>query len=163
MGILPAVRHDKNGTPFVIRPMEPGDRALLEAFYEAFQPKRAAQGLPPEGLPRIRRWLDQVLPAGIHLLAEGEGALLGHAFLVPTGGVGTAEYAVFLRRDMRGRGMGTELNRIAVDAAREAGLRRLWLCVEPHNRAALRSYEKVGFRFIPGTIFSPEAEMEMEL
>ena len=42
-------------------------------------------------------------------------------------------------------------------------MQRLWLSVEPHNRAAIRSYEKVGFRFLPGTIFSPEAEMEMEL
>jgi RimJ/RimL family protein N-acetyltransferase len=47
--------------------------------------------------------------------------------------------------------------------ARTLELRRLWLSVEPHNRPALRSYEKVGFRFVPGTIFSSEMEMELVL
>ena len=40
---------------------------------------------------------------------------------------------------------------------------RLWLWVEPFIRAALRSYEKAGFRFVPATIYSPEVEMELVL
>ena len=88
---------------------------------------------------------------------------IGHALLVPTGRAGVSEYAVFLRQDHRGRGLGTALNRAAIDAAREAGLKGLWLSVEPHNRAALRSYEKAGFTLLPGTLFSPEAEMQLTL
>lgn len=139
------------------------DRAPLEAFYDAFEPKRAAQGLPPQGADRVARWLNAVLATGIHLIAERDGALVGHALVVPTREPGTAEYAVFLDRNLRGRGVGTEMNRAAVDAARAAGFRRLWLTVEPHNRAAIRSYEKAGFRFLPGAVFSLEAEMEREL
>jgi RimJ/RimL family protein N-acetyltransferase len=148
---------------FLIRPFVPSDRPALEQFYEQFQPKRAAQGLPPDGLERIRRWLDPVLARGIHLVAIGDGELIGHAFVVPSDRPGVGEYAVFLRRDMRGRGLGTELNRAAVEAARTAGLMGLWLTVEPRNRPAVRSYEKVGFRFIPETTFSLEAEMELNL
>jgi diamine N-acetyltransferase len=154
--------HDKQGAAFQVAPYRPGDRALLDAFYRDFEPKRAAQGLPPFGEERIARWLDAILPQGLHLIACRAGELIGHAFVVPTEKA-AGEYAVFLRQDERGRGVGTALNRATLDAARTAGYRRIWLSVAPHNRAAIRSYEKVGFRFRPGTIYSPEAEMELEL
>ena len=160
---LPTTARDKSGAAFVIRAYAPADRAALEAFYDRFEPKRCAQGLPPKGADRVARWLDAVLPQGHHLLVEREGEIVGHAFLVPAGTEGVAEYAIFLDRDLRGQGVGTETNRVAVEVARAAGLRRLWLSVEPHNRPATRSYQKVGFQFLPGTVYSVEAEMELEL
>lgn len=156
-------RLDKAGKPFVVRPFLADDRLALEAFYERFEPLRAAQGLPPKGRDRVARWLDTVLPHGVHLVAQRGDRLIGHALVVPLDKLGVAEYAVFLHQDERGKGLGTELNRVAIDFARDAGFLRLWLSVEPHNRAAVRSYEKVGFRFRPGTIFSSEAEMTLEL
>jgi len=154
---------DKQEVEFQVCAYHPDARESLQSFYEQFEPKRAAQGLPPNGADRIERWLDIVLGQGHHLLACRDGELIGHALLMPTKTAGAAEYAVFLRLDMRGRGVGTQLNRAALDAAREKGLNRIWLSVAPHNRAAIRSYEKVGFSFVPNTIYSPEAEMEIEL
>jgi RimJ/RimL family protein N-acetyltransferase len=154
---------DKDGIAFHVREYQPQDRPALERFYDAFVPKRAAQGLPPADPPRIRRWLDGVLVSGIHHLAFRDGELIGHAFVLSTQRDGIGEYAVFLREDRRGRGLGTELNRTVVDAARNRGLDGLWLTVEPWNRAAIRSYEKVGFRFVPGTLFGTELEMELLL
>jgi RimJ/RimL family protein N-acetyltransferase len=154
---------DKHGHPFDVRPLVNGDRAALLTFYEEFEPKRGAQGLPPRGMERVKRWLDTILAHGIHLAALRERELIGHAFLVPTHAEGVSEYAIFLREDERGQGVGTELTRACIEAAREAGLRRLWLSVELQNRAAMRSYEKAGFHFLPGTIYSPEAEMELML
>lgn len=162
-GPLPTLLHDRDGREFAVHAPDAGDRAALEAFYDTFEPKRAAQGLPPKGADAARRWLDSILPAGAHLVVRADGALVGHAFLVPTGREGEAEYAVFLHADVRGRGLGTALNRLAVEVARASGFRRVWLSVEPHNRAAIRSYEKAGFRFRPSTIFSPEAEMDLDL
>jgi RimJ/RimL family protein N-acetyltransferase len=154
---------DKHGHPFDVRPLASGDRAALLTFYEEFEPKRGAQGLPPRGTERVKRWLETILGQGVHLVALRDGELIGHAFLVPTHADGVSEYAIFLREDERGHGVGTELTRACVAAAREAGLRRLWLSVELQNRAAVRSYEKAGFHFLPGTIYSPEAEMELML
>ena len=154
---------DRTGNAFRVRELSATDRGALERFYEDFEPKRAAQGLPPEGPHRLQRWLNNILRDGIHLAVEREGELVGHALLVPTERPEVAEYAIFLDRDVRGRGVGTQVNRAAAGVARERGLRQLWLTVEPHNRAAVRSYEKAGFRFLPGTVFAPEAEMEMEL
>jgi RimJ/RimL family protein N-acetyltransferase len=158
-----STRYDKTGEPFGVRPYHPSDRAALEEFYESFHPRRAAQGLPPLGRERVTRWLDSVLRHGIHLLAMRDEALVGHALLIPLPEAGVSEYAIFLHQAQRGRGVGTELSRAAVEAAQEAGLARLWLTVEPQNRAAMRAYEKVGFQFRRATLFSPEAEMTLEL
>jgi ribosomal protein S18 acetylase RimI-like enzyme len=83
--------------------------------------------------------------------------------LLPTGRPGVQEYAIFLAREVRGQGVGTQVNRLMVEVARAMGVRSLWLSVEPHNRPAVRSYEKAGFRFVPATIYSPEVEMELPL
>lgn len=156
-------RFDKDGRPFVVLPLTEEHRAALLDFYESFEPKRGAQGLPPKGTERVKRWLETVLAQGVHLLAFRDRVLIGHALLMPTHTHGVAEYAVFLREDERGHGVGTELNRAAVEVAREVGMHRLWLSVELQNRAAMRSYEKAGFHFLPSTIYSPEAEMELSL
>jgi RimJ/RimL family protein N-acetyltransferase len=154
---------DEEGRVFTVRPLLPADREALESFYADFEPKRAAQGLPPEGPARVRRWLDTVLPSGTHLAVEFQGRLVGHAMLMPTERSDVSEYAIFLHQDVRGRGLGTEVNRRSAEIARTLDVHRLWLSVEPHNRPAVRSYEKAGFRFRPGTIYSPEVEMEMDL
>ena len=154
---------DARGERYLVRAYAPADRPALELFYRDFEPKRAAQGLPPKDAERIGRWLDSILVQGMHLLTFHGEELVGHGLLVPTREPGISEYAIFLRSDHRGRGLGTALNRAAVEVAREVGLQGLWLSVEPHNRAALRSYEKAGFSLLPGTIFSSEAEMRISL
>jgi diamine N-acetyltransferase len=161
--LLPAHLHDKEGRPFTVRALEAGDRAALEAFYDAFDPKRAAQGLPPAGQARVARWLNQILAKGTHLAVERGGHLVGHAMLLAMDRPGVQEYAIFLAREVRGQGVGTQVNRVAVEVARATGVERLWLSVEPHNRAALRSYEKAGFTFVAATVYSPEVEMELVL
>jgi RimJ/RimL family protein N-acetyltransferase len=161
--LLPATFFDKGGHVFSVRELRAEDRVALERFYDDFDPKRAAQGLPPEGPARVSRWLDNILPEGKHLVVEREGRMIGHAMLMPTGRDGVKEYAIFLAKDVRGQGVGTQVNRLSVEVARTMDVSRLWLSVEPHNRPALRSYEKAGFHFRPGTIYSPEVEMEMEL
>jgi RimJ/RimL family protein N-acetyltransferase len=162
-GLLPATFTDKEGRVYSVRPLRPDERAALEDFYDGFDPKRGAQGLPPEGKPRIARWLDTILPSGTHLAVEREGRLVGHAMLMPTGQEGVSEYAIFLAKEVRGQGVGTQVSRLTVDVARTLDVRRLWLSVEPQNLPALRSYQKAGFQFRKNTIYTPELEMEMDL
>jgi L-amino acid N-acyltransferase YncA len=155
---LPAALIDREGRPFVVRRYTSADRRALEAMYAAFQPKRCAQGLPPEE-GRIAAWLDRVLAGGAHMVVEIDRELLGHLMLLPMAD-GRAELANFMHQSARGRGIGTALNRIALDVARACGWHTVWLCVEPSNRAAVRSYEKAGFRRLPGSLWAPEIEME---
>jgi RimJ/RimL family protein N-acetyltransferase len=134
----PGLLTDKLGEPFLVRPYRPDDRAALEEMYRDFE------------------------PSGEHLLVEVEGRLSGHLMLVPIGGE-TVELANFLHQSIRNRGIGTAINRLGVERAREAGYRRVWLSVEPSNRPALRSYEKAGFRRLPGSLWAPEIEMAVQL
>jgi L-amino acid N-acyltransferase YncA len=131
-------------------------------MYVEFEPKRGAQGLPPAGAEALGRWLDRVLAEGVHLVVEVDGRLLGHGMLLPRVGAG-AELANFLHQSVRGRGIGTALNRELVGEAGARGLRRVWLTVEPSNRAALRSYRHAGFRLLPGSEWAQEVEMEVIL
>ncbi|MEJ2503327.1 MAG: GNAT family N-acetyltransferase [Gemmatimonadota bacterium] len=153
---------DKQGRGFTLRPLGPGDRTELETMYEVFEPKRVAQGLPPDAADQRARWLDSILSDGLHLLVEIDGAICGHGMLLPFS-PDAAELANFLHQSIRDRGIGTALNRALVQAGRERGLRRIWLSVEPSNQRAIRSYEKVGFRRLPATPWAPEIEMDFAI
>jgi ribosomal protein S18 acetylase RimI-like enzyme len=154
---------DKLGADFVARDFQPGDRVKLVDMYADFEPKRAAQGLPPVSEPKIRMWLDRVLKCGRHFVVEVNGQVRGHVMLIPHEEQGTVELANFLHQSVRNRGIGTRLNELAIRLAREAGCARVWLSVEPGNRAAVRSYEKVGFQRLPGSYWAPEMEMAVVL
>jgi RimJ/RimL family protein N-acetyltransferase len=159
---LPLRLCDKHGNPYIVRAYTPADRSALEIMYAGFQPKRAAQGLPPADATGVRRWLDRVLASGRHRVVEVGGHVMGHGMLMPIDEE-TVELANFLHQAIRDRGIGTEVNRLALECAAETGAKRVWLSVEPSNRAAIRSYEKVGFRQLTGSLWTPEIEMEVEL
>ncbi|HSJ15392.1 MAG TPA: GNAT family N-acetyltransferase [Longimicrobiales bacterium] len=161
-GPLPRDLVDKTGRRFRVRAYTPKDRGPLEEMYRAFDPKRGAQGLPPGDGESIRRWLDLVLRHGQHVLVEIEGEILGHLMVIPMS-ADTSELANFLHQAIRNCGIGTALNRIALELARRDGRRRMWLSVEPSNRIAIRSYEKAGFRRTSASLWAPELEMEVLL
>jgi len=158
----PLTLADRCGGEFTARCYVPEDRAELEAMYEDFEPKRRAQGLPPEGADQLRRWLDRVLAQGVHLVVTVEGRIQGHVMLIPLDSE-VVELANFLHQSIRGRGIGTIMNRLIVEEARAQGYRRVWLSVEPSNRAALRSYRSAGFQLLPGSMWAQEVEMALDL
>lgn len=153
---------DKLGESFVLRPYRETDRPCLEAMYDAFEPKRVAQGLPPSDRHQRTRWLASVLSGGHHLIATIEDRIVGHGMLLPFG-EGEAELANFLHQSARDRGIGTIMNGALLDLGRGLGMHRVWLSVEPFNRRAIRSYEKAGFRRRALSPWMPEIEMEVVL
>lgn len=158
---LPLVLFDKHGEPFTVRQMDAADRAALHEMYLGFQPKRAAQGLPPENEYGLKRWLDHVLKGGEHLLLEVNDVVLGHLMLIPMEDGRSIELAIYLHQSIRGRGIGTAMNKVAVNLARIAGYARVWLSVEITNVAAIRSYQKAGFTRTAATLWAHEIEMEV--
>ena len=153
---------DKAGRAFLIRPYRTEDREALSRMYDAFAPKRCAQGLPPEDPVARGKWLDTILARGHHVLVEIDRDIVGHGMLIPFDH-DVAELANFLHQSVRDRGIGTALNQVLVDMGRRERLGRIWLSVEPSNRPAIRSYEKAGFRRRPGSLWAPEMEMEVNL
>jgi ribosomal protein S18 acetylase RimI-like enzyme len=158
---LPLLLFDKHGEPFTVRQMEASDRAELHRMYLDFQPKRAAQGLPPEHEYGLERWLNHVLQGGEHLLVEIGDVVEGHLMLIPMEDGVSTELAIYLHQSIRGRGIGTAMNKVAVNLARLAGYKRVWLSVEVTNVAAIRSYQKAGFKRTAATIWAHEIEMEV--
>ena len=111
----------------------------------------------------MKRWLDHILKGGEHLLVEVNDVLRGHLMLIPMEDGGSIELAIYLHQTIRGRGIGTAMNRVAVNLARMAGYQRVWLSVEITNMPAIRSYQKAGFTRIASKLLAHEIEMEVML
>ena len=158
---LPATLIDREGHAFTVQHLTAADRPALEAMYRAFEPKRGAQGLPPVE-KNLDRWLDRILAGGDHLGVYVDGELRGHVMLLPIDQQ-RVELANFLHQSIRNRGIGTAINRVALQLARDRSMKSVWLCVEPFNRPAVRSYEKAGFKRLPGSLWETEIEMEATL
>ena len=133
--------------------------ALVE-MYNDFEPKRAAQGLPPVGHERIVAWLRHLQKSGHNLLALWHGQVIGHSMLCPVDPQ-RAEFAIFLHQNFRNQGIGTELTEVTLKVARLKNLRTIWLSVEVSNGCAIRVYRKKGFQ-VSG-MFGPEQEMTLDL
>jgi diamine N-acetyltransferase len=130
----------------------------LVAMYEAFEPKRGAQGLPPVGRDRILAWLRPLLRGSLNLLALRGDKVIGHTMLCPIPlKKDSVEFAIFIHQDFRNQGIGSELARITLNYGKEKGLGQIWLTVEVNNFPAIRVYKKLGFQ-VSGTYY-PEVEM----
>ena len=132
----------------------------LVEMYNNFEPKRAAQGLPPVGRERIVEWLRHLQKSGHNLVALWNGNVIGHSMLCPMERQ-RAEFAIFLHQDFRNQGIGTGLTQVTLNYARLKGLRNVWLSVEVNNHCAIRVYKKKGFQV--SEIFGPELEMALDL
>ena len=160
---LPLELADNLGQSFRVREFAATDRAALTRMYHGFEPKRVAQGLPPATDHAIDRWLDHALKGGIHLLVEIDGRIAGHVMLIPRDDPKSVELANFLHQSVRGRGVGTAMNRLAIAMAQLHGYERVWLSVEPSNTAAIRSYQRAGLEIVKRTMFAHEIEMEIRI
>ncbi len=130
----------------------------LVEMYDQFEPKRAAQGLPPTGRDRILIWLNHLQKNGENLIALYRGRVIGHTMLCPVNPT-RAEFAIFIHQDYRNQGIGTKFTEVTLVYAREKGYCRIWLSVEVNNLSAIRVYKKLGFRM--RDLFGPEQEMEV--
>lgn len=145
----------------VIRPAEPRDRdVLIEQFLGLNLYEEAIAGNRRTDRPGAEASLDAALDrvaanGGVALVAERDGAVVGHLFLV------FERDAVYVREELRahahvselyvgslarGAGIGTALLREAERRTLERGLRRLTIGVLAGNVVAERLYVRLGFR-----------------
>jgi GNAT superfamily N-acetyltransferase len=82
---------------------------------------------------------------------------------MPDLGVRDGEYLVFVHQHHRGRGVGTQLTRTALDHARSLGISEIWLSVDASNFIAIRLYRKFGFRFCDNADLHCERKMLLNL
>lgn len=124
----------------------------LVAMYDDFPPEQRAQGLPPATESRITEWL-AVLLDHVSVLAVHDGAVVGHAALVPDdaavdasdGDAGGHELGVFVDGDYQDAGVGTALLEATFEYARTTGITDVWLSVARSNHRARHVYDALGF------------------
>lgn len=134
-----------------IRKIEPTDNQplakIIRDIFEEFD-------LPKEGTVYSDPDTDRLYevfqtPGSIYFLAEEDGVVLGGCGIYPTDGLpeGCAELVKFyLSAASRGKGTGKDVMDRSLEAAAELGYKQVYLESFPFLTAAIRIYEKSGFR-----------------
>jgi aminoglycoside 6'-N-acetyltransferase len=127
-----------------LRPLREGDEAELRRIHSTPEVTRW-WGLPEEAFP----WSDE--PEATRLTIEHDGAVAG---MIQFSEELTARYRhasidLFVDPALHGRGLGAEaVRRVARHLIEERGHHRLTIDPAAANTAAIRAYEKVGFRAV---------------
>jgi RimJ/RimL family protein N-acetyltransferase len=138
-----------DGSPVVVRQLEPDDRdLLLEVFEDMGAASREARFLAPK--PRlteadVRQLLavDHVDHEALVALAAEDCRAIGIArFVRDVGDPETAEVAVEVVDRWQARGLGTMLVTALLGRARDLGLRRFTLVMARDNQAAARLMQR---------------------
>jgi ribosomal protein S18 acetylase RimI-like enzyme len=158
-GIICAVNAKPAASPLVLRPATRLDlNALLEfrlAMLEAVFPRDTSAPEPDPALLREanERWLSEHLGLDFQAwMADLDGRAVASAGLLwfphppgPNNPGGLEAYIlnVYTRPEARGLGAARALMGLLVDAAKAAGVRRIWLRASEDGRSL---YESMGFR-----------------
>ncbi|MFC1591491.1 GNAT family N-acetyltransferase [Thermodesulfobacteriota bacterium] len=150
---------DKTGALFMIRLADEDDFEAVLDMYDRFEPKRCAQGLPPEDALHRKRLVRSILSEPLNVVCESDDAVVGHACLIDIDPGVRAELEIAVHQDWRDRGLGKEILSVLFDLARTWRYRSIWLTVANANRRAVHLYRQFGFSFVG----PPDSELEMEL
>ena len=138
----------------VLRPVAPGDEAALRRIHASPEVARWWD-VPDDGFP----WSDE--PDATRLTIEVDGEVAGliqfAEELEPR--YRHASIDVFLDPAFHGRGLGTEaVRRVVRHLVDERGHHRVTIDPAADNVAAIRAYEKAGFRYLK-TVKDPSGEV----
>jgi len=136
-----------------IRPATKADQAVLRALWEDFEEELGGEEYLRETWEEAWEDLAETIRAGVALIAEEDGEAVGFVFCVlGDRGRKTAHMTdIYVRPDVRDRGVGRALLAELVTPAREAGLAHVSLEVLVHNADARRLYDRLGF--VPVDVF----------
>ena len=133
-----------------------GGPGPLVTMYGAFDDDSRSQGVPPRGETQRREWVETLLEEGLNVVVRHDGAVVGHAVLMPADG--TAELAIFVHPEYQSAGIGTRLIEVLLGHGQAHGVDHVWLSVAQTNRVAMQLYHGVGFE----TRLIDRAEQEMQ-
>jgi ribosomal protein S18 acetylase RimI-like enzyme len=129
-----------------IRPATVADRERLGALYRAF----FAESPPPPyagiELEDELRNAEARAESGIAVVAEAAGELVGYAFARRKRGTDGELSELYVRKDVRRRGIGAALVRAVAAGLREQGVTHVTLSVDVDSPDARAVYRKWGFR-----------------
>jgi acetyltransferase len=142
----------KDGIAVFIRPVRPEDERLYGAFFSAIteQDLRLRFFAPVKDrghafLARLTQ-LDYARAMAFIAIEESSGKMLGVVRLHASADYESAEYAILVRSDLKGRGLGWILMQMIIEYARAEGLRRIEGQVLAENTTMLSMCSELGFK-----------------
>jgi len=140
-----------DGTAILVRPLRPED----EKFFAVFFQHVTQQDLRLRFFAPVREFshafvarltqLDYARAMAFAAIDTKSGDLLGAVRLHADANYETAEYAILVRSDLKGRGLGWRLMEIMIDYARSEGLKQIEGQVLGENTVMLEMCTKLGF------------------
>ncbi len=144
-----------DGTPLRIRPVRPEDEELMRQFFARVTPDdlRLRFFAPVKDISHIfiarLTQLDYARAMALIAIEESSGRMLGGVRLHADANGDIAEYAILVRSDLKGHGIGWMLMRLIIEYARAEGLRRIEGQVLRENTTMLAMCKQLGFRVVP--------------
>ncbi|MFQ5571702.1 MAG: bifunctional acetate--CoA ligase family protein/GNAT family N-acetyltransferase, partial [Rhodothermales bacterium] len=156
-----AQRTLRDGTPVSIRPIRPEDEPLVATFHQTLSERsvyfryagllKLSHRVAHERLSRlcfIDYDREMALVAEVVPHDTGEPEIIGIGRLTRLHGTEDSEFAMLIRDEYQGRGLGTELLQRLVDVGRAEGLRRIVADILVQNRAMQHVVRKLGFTIL---------------
>ena len=145
--------------PFQIRPIEPRDDADVARIIRSVMPEFGATGCGFAINDPEVDWMHRAYsaPRSAYFVVERDGVVQGGGGVAPLegGDADTCELRkMYFLPTLRGLGAGAALMARCLDAARELGFRRCYLETLTGMDAAMKLYERSGFRRIDGPMGS---------
>ncbi len=141
----------RDGRAVFVRPIRPEDEALYGTFLAAVTPEDArmrflgAMGKLSRSLINSFTHLDYARAMAFVALDMASGELLAVVRLHNNAANDSGEYAIVVRSDCKGRGLGWQLMQIMIAYARAKGLRAVEGKVLHENKAMLDMCRQFGF------------------
>jgi acetyltransferase len=142
----------RDGTAVFVRPVRPEDEPLYPPFFAAI----SAEDLRLRFFAPVKQFthafiarftqLDYARAMAFIALDESSGRMLGVVRLHCDSNYETGEYAVLVRSDLKGRGLGWALMRLLIEYARTEGLRSIAGQVLRDNTTMLAMCRELGFQ-----------------
>jgi putative acetyltransferase len=138
---------------FHLRPIQPSDDAAIAAIIRTVMPEFGAVGSGFAIADPEVDWMSRAYAAPRHayFVVERDGRVVGGGGIAPLAGgdADTCELRkMYFLRDARGIGAGSALMARCLDTARRFGFTRCYLETLTGMDAAMRLYERSGFRRI---------------
>jgi acetyltransferase len=138
-----------------IRPVRPEDEALYEDFFSAVSAEDyrarffgSGHGLSHGALARLTQ-IDYAREMAFVAIARETGKLLGVVRFIADPDYTRGEYAILLRSDLKGRGLGWRLMQHLIAYAKDEGLKELHGNVLVQNTTMLQMCRELGFIIEP--------------
>jgi acetyltransferase len=143
-----------NGTAVFVRPVRPEDERLYAAFFA----RVTAHDLRLRFFTQIKEFshafiarltqLDYARAMAFVVIDQASGDLLGVARLHANADYDRAEYAVLVRSDVKGQGLGWLLMQTLIEYSRREGLRRMEGQVLKENTTMVTMCRELGFTIV---------------